>query len=292
MRATRPCIARRWGDTVTLRTLSTLPEPLAPSIAARRAGVTLSVGEAVRACREIGEAHDVTLIEGAGGLLVSITDETDMAGLAAALSAPLVLVVRPALGTLNHTLLSVEAAARRGLDVALIVVSGYASTATIAPAVVEAENLRYLQERLPAIPMLVLGRQNPRRRTSPVRCRPGAWARPRRCWRRSGWGRWTWRTRSPEPAGPDRRPWIVSASPGRLGGVAQEDARGESRRAPHQHQFGLGSHAHRRVLALARAADEAGVETLWLSEGFGHDAFSGLALLARETHARSWGPAS
>ena len=149
------------GDTVTLRTLSTLPEPLAPSIAARRAGVTLSVGEAVRACREIGEAHDVTLIEGAGGLLVSITDETDMAGLAAALSAPLVLVVRPALGTLNHTLLSVEAAARRGLDVALIVVSGYASSTTLAPAVVEAENLRYLQERLPAIPMLVLGRQNP-----------------------------------------------------------------------------------------------------------------------------------
>ena len=149
------------GDAVTLRTLSTLPEPLAPSIAARRAGVTLSVGEALRACRAIGDAHDVILVEGAGGLLVSITDETDMAGLAAALSAPLVLVVRPALGTLNHTLLSVEAAERRGLEVALIVVSGYASSATIAPAVVEAENLRYLQERLPAVPMLVLGRQEP-----------------------------------------------------------------------------------------------------------------------------------
>ena len=36
-------------------------------------------------------------------------------------------------------------------------------------------------------------------------------------------------------------------------------------------------------LALARAADEAGVESLWLAEGFGHDSFSGLALLARET---------
>lgn len=149
------------GDAATLRTLSTLPEPLAPSIAARRAGVTLSVEEALRDCRAIGEAHDVTFVEGAGGLLVTITDETDMADLALALPAPLVLVVRPALGTLNHTLLSVEAAERRGLDVALIVVSGYASSPALAPPVVEAENLRFLQERLPAIPMLVLGRQEP-----------------------------------------------------------------------------------------------------------------------------------
>lgn len=148
-------------DAATLRTLSTLPEPLAPSIAARRAGVTLSVAEALRDCRAIGEAHDVTFVEGAGGLLVTITDETDMADLAAALPAPLVLVVRPALGTLNHTLLSVEAAERRGLDMALIVVSGYASSPALAPAVVEAENLRFLQERLPAVPMLVLGRQEP-----------------------------------------------------------------------------------------------------------------------------------
>ena len=149
------------GDAATLRTLSTLPEPLAPSIAARRAGVTLSVEEALRDCRAIGEAHDVTFVEGAGGLLVTITDETDMADLAASMPAPLVLVVRPALGTLNHTLLSVEAAERRGLDMALIVVSGYASSPALAPAVVEAENLRFLQERLPAIPMLVLGRQEP-----------------------------------------------------------------------------------------------------------------------------------
>ena len=141
----------------TIRTLATLPEPLAPSIAAERAGVTLSTEEAVDACRAIAAAHDVSLIEGAGGLLVSITATMDMADLAAALEAPLVLVVRPALGTLNHTLLSVEAAERRGLDVALIVVSGYQTP----PTVVEAENLRFLRDRLPSIPMLVLGRTDP-----------------------------------------------------------------------------------------------------------------------------------
>ena len=145
---------RALGEAATLRTLTTLPEPLAPAIAAARAGVTLSPAEAVRQCRAIAEEHDVTLVEGAGGLLVSITNEVDMADLAAGLGAPLVLVVRPALGTLNHTLLSVEAAERRGLEVALLVVSGYASP----PEVVEAENLRYLRSRLPTIPMLVLGR--------------------------------------------------------------------------------------------------------------------------------------
>lgn len=144
-------------ETATIQTLSTLPEPLAPSIAAERAGATLSPDDAVRACREIAASHDVTLVEGAGGLIVSITATVDMAGLAGALDAPLVLVARPALGTLNHTLLSVEAAERRGLDVVLLVVSGYGQP----PTVVEAENLRYFRERLPSIPMLVLGRSDP-----------------------------------------------------------------------------------------------------------------------------------
>jgi dethiobiotin synthetase len=148
----------------TIRTLSALPEPLAPSIAAKRAGVALSPESIVRECQVIAAKHDVTLVEGAGGLLVSITDMVNMADFAARLmpphGAPLVLVARPGLGTLNHTLLSVEAAKRRGLEVALLVVSGYPSDPTLPPSTVEAENLRYLRSRLPRIPLLVLGRAN------------------------------------------------------------------------------------------------------------------------------------
>lgn len=150
---------RALGEAATVRTLQTLPEPLAPSIAAERAGVALAPEAAAAQCREIAAAHDVTLAEGAGGLLVSITAELDMAGFAASLDAPLILVVRPALGTLNHTLLSLEAADRRGLTVAAIIVSGYDTGA--APNVVEAENLRYLSERLPQRSIVVLGRQAP-----------------------------------------------------------------------------------------------------------------------------------
>ena len=141
---------------VTIATLESLPEPLAPSIAAARAERRIDVDALVTRCREIAAAHDLTLVEGAGGLLVTL-DETpddgaDMARLAAALEAPLVVVIRPALGTLNHTMLTLEAAERRGLSVELLICSGYPD----APGVVEQENLRFLRRRYPRLPLLVL----------------------------------------------------------------------------------------------------------------------------------------
>jgi len=143
---------------VTFATLESLPEPLAPSIAAARAGRRVDLDSLAARCREIAAAHDLTLVEGAGGLLVTL-DETpgagaDMADLAAALDAPLVVVIRPLLGTLNHTMLTVEAAERRGLSVELLICSGYPDV----PSVVERENLRFLRRRYPQLPLLVLRR--------------------------------------------------------------------------------------------------------------------------------------
>ena len=142
------------GREVTIRTLVSLAEPLAPSIAADRARAPIDVEALVAECRAIASRNDITLFEGAGGLLVTLTDDVDMAELARRLDAPVVLVVRPSLGTLNHTLLSVEAARNRGLSVQLIVVSGYPDDA----GVVERENLRFLRNHLPEIPLAVLRR--------------------------------------------------------------------------------------------------------------------------------------
>ena len=142
------------GSGVTIETLVSLPEPLAPSIAARRAGTAIDFEALVTRCREIATAHELTLIEGSGGLLVTLTDRKDVADLALALEAALVLVLRPGLGTLNHTLLTVEAARRRGLAVELLVCSDYPHQ----PGVVEQENLRFLRERCPNVPLLVLQR--------------------------------------------------------------------------------------------------------------------------------------
>ncbi len=139
-------------EEVDVRTLVSLPEPLAPSIAAERAGAPIDVASALVECRALAKSHDITLVEGAGGLLVSIAAEHDMAAFAAALDAALVVVVRPTLGTLNHTTLTLEAAQRRGLPVEMIVVSGFPADA----GVTEWENLRWLRERFPALPIVVL----------------------------------------------------------------------------------------------------------------------------------------
>ena len=96
-----------------------LPEPMAPHEAARRAGVTLEMAKL-----EL-PAHDgLVVVEGAGGLMVPITDDAYMIDLAAELDLPVILAARSTLGTINHTLLSIEAIRRRGLDLAGVVISG------------------------------------------------------------------------------------------------------------------------------------------------------------------------
>ena len=140
------------GTNVAVRTLVALPEPLAPSIAAARAGAPIDVVAALAECRALARNHDIVLLEGAGGLLVPIDDATDMAGFAAALDASLVVVARPSLGTLNHIALTLEAAERRGLAVEMLVISGYPAHA----GVVERENLRFLRDRYPALPLVTL----------------------------------------------------------------------------------------------------------------------------------------
>ncbi len=139
-------------EAVDIRTLVSLPEPLAPSIAAERANEPIDVAAALVECRALAKKSDITLVEGAGGLLVSLTAEHDMADFAAALDASLVVVARPSLGTLNHTTLTLEAAERRGLPVEMLVISGFPKDA----GVTEWENLRWFRDRYPALPLVVL----------------------------------------------------------------------------------------------------------------------------------------
>jgi dethiobiotin synthetase len=62
--------------------------------------------------------HDFLVVEGAGGLLVPIRAHFSMADLAHRMELPLLVVARAALGTINHTRLTLDAARRRGLRVA------------------------------------------------------------------------------------------------------------------------------------------------------------------------------
>lgn len=97
--------------------------PAAPTVAAAREGRRIDLRAVARAFRRLAARHDLVVVEGAGGLLAPAATGMTMADLAERLGLPLVLVTRAALGTINHTRLALEAAERRGLRLAGVVVS-------------------------------------------------------------------------------------------------------------------------------------------------------------------------
>jgi dethiobiotin synthetase len=97
--------------------------PAAPTVAASAEGRDVEVWAIRRAWERLSARHDCVVVEGAGGLLVPASPEHSMADLARELGLPLLVVARAALGTINHTLLTLEAAVARGLPVAGVVIS-------------------------------------------------------------------------------------------------------------------------------------------------------------------------
>lgn len=122
-----------------------LPDPLAPSFAARRAGVTIDVRDVVASCRARAAEVDLLLVEGAGGLLVPIAGRYAFADLARELGARLLLVVGARLGAINHALLSLEAASARGIPVAGVVVNHFSTVRDLATDTL-ADSLRELTD--------------------------------------------------------------------------------------------------------------------------------------------------
>ncbi len=106
---------------------------LAPMVAAERSKRPIDWPAIHAAFDRIRSHTDAVVVEGAGGLLTPIDASHNMADLAATLELPLIMVARPGLGTINHTLLTLEAARARNLTVAAVVVNGYRpSSATVA----------------------------------------------------------------------------------------------------------------------------------------------------------------
>jgi len=120
-----------------------LPLPAAPEVAAAAAGVAIDLGALDAAHAALAARHDFVLVEGAGGIRVPLGAGLDMADLAARWRLPLLVVARAALGTVNHTLLTLREAEARGLAVAGVVIS---HAAPISEA--DAANLGALRTRL------------------------------------------------------------------------------------------------------------------------------------------------
>ncbi len=130
-----------------------LVHPMAPVAAAARAQVRLpSLQEHAITVERLAAAHDHVLVEGAGGLLVSLDeDDCTLADLAATLASPCAAVVvsRSGLGTLNHTELTLEALSRRTTPIAGVVIGSWPEQ----PNDIDSSNRYYFAQH----PMPLLG---------------------------------------------------------------------------------------------------------------------------------------
>ena len=138
-----------------LYSLAKFPEPLAPRAAAQRVGSALpSREELLELVTDADRPGRLTLVEGAGGLLVEIGAEaTTLRDLAAAVGAPVLTVVAPGLGTLNHTSLTLEALAAQGVPDAGLVIGSWPAH----PGVAEVDNRDALARLAPVRAALPAG---------------------------------------------------------------------------------------------------------------------------------------
>jgi dethiobiotin synthetase len=120
-----------------------LRDPLAPLVAARREGTAIDVARLDASIRRLRDAHDVTLIEGAGGLLVPVAEGVTFGDLALRWGAPLVVVVGNRLGALNHAQLTLRWARSCKLAVAGYVVNALAARPDLS-SLTNVETLREL----------------------------------------------------------------------------------------------------------------------------------------------------
>ena len=151
-------------------------EPLAPPVAARRLGTPLEfarVVEAVVDCLEWWEPRaDAMVVEGVGGLLCPLAEGATVADLAVLLDYPLLIVAHRGLGTLNHTLLTVEAARSRALRIAGVVLNGARPT---EDPLAEGSNADELARRLGDVPILAEWPHGSEAAFDPVAPEAGGW---------------------------------------------------------------------------------------------------------------------
>jgi dethiobiotin synthetase len=115
---------------------------VSPHLAAELAGTPIDAASLGSHARSLARDGAATLVvEGVGGLLVPLADGFDVRDLAARLALPLVIAARPGLGTINHSLLTLEAARSAGLDVAAVVITPWPTS----PSTMERSNRDTIQ---------------------------------------------------------------------------------------------------------------------------------------------------
>lgn len=125
-----------------------------PHCAASRAGVMISLERIREKFNRVSNKIAVTIVEGAGGVLSPLSETTSMLDLIEHLRLPVVVVTSPRIGTLNHTLLTVEVLAKRGIEPAGLV---FNNRQELPENFIYHDTLRFLHDHLPAALLLKIG---------------------------------------------------------------------------------------------------------------------------------------
>jgi dethiobiotin synthetase len=129
-------LAQCTGQAPEAVTPVTFGPAVSPHLAAAQAGVVLDPEALVAQARATAAGAEVLVTEGVGGLLVPLTPRWSVRDHAVALGLPVVVVARPGLGTINHTLLTLEAARAAGLEVRAVAITPWPAE----PDAMEADN--------------------------------------------------------------------------------------------------------------------------------------------------------
>jgi len=98
-------------------------EPIAPHLAAIRAGSIIKPTSIMNAFRTVSQNHDFMIVEGAGGIMVPLSGKYLYLDLARRMNLPVIIVARPGLGTINHTLLTISALKAKSVPILGIVIN-------------------------------------------------------------------------------------------------------------------------------------------------------------------------
>ncbi|MBU3758916.1 MAG: dethiobiotin synthase [Candidatus Omnitrophica bacterium] len=125
-------------------------QPLSPNVAASIEKREVNIDQIRKAYRELQSYYDFIIVEGVGGLLVPLTQDYYVANMIREFNLPLVVVSRCGLGTINHTLLTLDAAIVRGFDVKGIIFNRMPTTNI---SIAEMTNPKVIHE-LTGVPVL------------------------------------------------------------------------------------------------------------------------------------------
>ncbi len=124
------------------------PFPASPHLAARLAGRTIDLKAFARSAALLRERYDIVLVEGAGGLMVPLTESLLTIDYVRDQGWPVIFVTSGRLGSISHTLLACEALAHRGMPLAAVVYNAWCGADT--PKEIVSDTRDYLQRRLAA----------------------------------------------------------------------------------------------------------------------------------------------